>query len=108
MRRVLTAMAPAIIGVSAAQMSILISTQLAALLGDGRIAWISYADRLMEFPSAMLGVAVGTVLLPTLARHGGEGDETSYSALLDWGLQLVAAARRCPRRSRCGCSRCRS
>ena len=88
-RRVLTAMAPAILGVSAAQVSILINTQLAAWLGDGRIAWISYADRLMEFPSALLGVAVGTVLLPTLARHGGEGDETRYSALLDWGLRLA-------------------
>ena len=88
-RRVLAAMAPAILGVSAAQISILINTQLAAMLGEGRIAWISYADRLMEFPTALLGVAVGTVLLPTLARHGGEGDETRYSALLDWGLRLV-------------------
>ena len=87
-RRVLSAMAPAILGVSAAQVSILINTQLAAMLGDGRIAWISYADRLMEFPSALLGVAVGTVLLPTLARHGGEGDEVRYSELLDWGLRL--------------------
>ena len=88
-RRVLVAMAPAILGVSAAQVSILINTQLAALLGDGRISWITYADRLMEFPTALLGVAVGTVLLPTLARHGGEGDETQYSALLDWGLRLT-------------------
>ncbi len=88
-RRVLRNMAPAIVGVSAAQISILVNTQLAALLGDGRIAWISYADRLMEFPSALLGVAVGTVLLPTLARHGGEGDGAQYSSLLDWGLRLV-------------------
>jgi putative peptidoglycan lipid II flippase len=87
-RRVLANMAPAILGVSAAQVSILINTQLAAWLGDGRIAWISYADRLMEFPSAMLGVAVGTVLLPTLARHGGDGDRKHYSELLDWGLRL--------------------
>ena len=88
-RRVLRNMAPAIVGVSAAQISILVNTQLAALLGDGRIAWISYADRLMEFPSALLGVAVATVLLPTLARHGGEGNEAQYSSLLDWGLKLV-------------------
>ncbi|CAG1010087.1 putative peptidoglycan lipid II flippase [Burkholderiales bacterium] len=89
LRRVLAAMAPAVLGVSAAQVSILINTQLAALLGDGRIAWISYADRLMEFPTALLGVALGTVLLPTLARYGGEGDEARYSALLDWGLRLA-------------------
>ena len=58
--RVLRAMGPAILGVSAAQISLLINTQLAAGLGDGRISWITYADRLMEFPSALLGVAIGT------------------------------------------------
>ncbi|MCC7115960.1 MAG: murein biosynthesis integral membrane protein MurJ [Burkholderiales bacterium] len=88
-RRVLVAMGPALLGVSAAQISILINTQLAAWLGDGRIAWIAYADRLMEFPTALLGVALGTVLLPTLARHAGDGDEARYSALLDWGLRLA-------------------
>ena len=88
-RRVLVAMGPALLGVSAAQISILINTQLAAWLGDGRIAWIAYADRLMEFPTALLGVALGTVLLPTLARHGGEGDGARFSSLLDWGLRLA-------------------
>src|SRR6266567_1192668 len=68
-RRVLSAMGPAVLGVSAAQISALINTQLAAYLGDGRISWITYADRLMEFPSALLGVALGTVLLPSLSKH---------------------------------------
>jgi putative peptidoglycan lipid II flippase len=71
-RRVLIAMGPAVIGVSAAQISALINTQLAASLGDGRISWITYADRLMEFPSALLGVALGTVLLPSLAKLHAE------------------------------------
>jgi putative peptidoglycan lipid II flippase len=88
-RRVLLLMGPAIIGVSAAQISALINTQLAALLGDGRISWITYADRLMEFPSALLGVALGTVLLPTLAKHHSDADHAGYSALLDWGLRLA-------------------
>jgi len=88
-KRVLAAMAPAILGVSAAQVSILVNTQFAAWLGDGRIAWISYADRLMEFPTALLGVALGTVLLPTLARHAGPGGEERYSGLVDWGLRLA-------------------
>ena len=73
-RRVLLAMGPAVVGVSAAQISALINTQLAASLGDGRISWITYADRLMEFPSALLGVALGTVLLPSLAKHHSDGD----------------------------------
>jgi putative peptidoglycan lipid II flippase len=88
-RRVLRAMGPAVIGVSAAQISALINTQLAAWLGDGRISWITYADRLMEFPSALLGVALGTVLLPSLARHHSDSNPDEYSALLDWGLRLA-------------------
>ncbi|MDR0250098.1 MAG: murein biosynthesis integral membrane protein MurJ [Burkholderiales bacterium] len=87
--RVLKMMLPAILGVSAAQISILISTQLAAWLGDGRISWITYADRLMEFPSALLGVALGTVLLPSLARCHSDADLRRYSELLDWGLRIA-------------------
>ncbi len=88
-RRVLLAMGPAVIGVSAAQISALINTQLAAMLGDGRISWITYADRLMEFPTALLGVALGTVLLPSLAKHHADANAAEYSSLLDWGLRLA-------------------
>jgi len=88
-RRVLRAMGPAVIGVSAAQISVLISTQLAALLGDGRISWITYADRLMEFPTALLGVALGTIILPSLAQHHSDANHAEYSDLLDWGLRLA-------------------
>ncbi len=88
-RRVLRMMGPAVVGVSAAQISALINTQLAAWLGDGRISWITYADRLMEFPSALLGVALGTVLLPSLARHHSDANPQAYSELLDWGLRLA-------------------
>jgi putative peptidoglycan lipid II flippase len=88
-RRVLRNMGPALIGVSAAQISALINTQLASLLGDGRISWITYADRLMEFPSALLGAALGTVLLPSLAKYHSESNQEQYSTLLDWGLRLA-------------------
>ncbi len=88
-RRVLAAMGPAVLGVSAAQISALINTQLAAALGDGRISWITYADRLMEFPSALLGVALGTVLLPSLAKSHADQNPALYTSLLDWGLRLA-------------------
>jgi putative peptidoglycan lipid II flippase len=88
-RRVLSAMGPALLGVSAAQISVLINTQLAAHLGDGRISWITYADRLMEFPSALLGVALGTILLPSLAKHHHDENQVQYRELLDWGLRLT-------------------
>jgi len=59
------------------------------LLGNGAISWITYADRLMEFPSALLGVALGTVLLPSLAQHHSESNHEQYSQLLDWGVRLA-------------------
>ena len=88
-RRVVSAMGPALLGVSAAQISVLINTQLAAQLGDGRISWITYADRLMEFPSALLGVALATILLPSLSKHHHDENEGQYRELLDWGLRLT-------------------
>jgi putative peptidoglycan lipid II flippase len=86
-RRILSLMAPAALGVSVAQVSLLINTQIASNLGDGPVSWLYYADRLMEFPSALLGVALGTVLLPTLVKHHSGEDPIAYSRLLDWGLR---------------------
>ncbi len=91
-RRVLQLMAPAVLAVSAAQLSLLINTHIASRLAPGSVSWISYGDRLMEFPTALLGVALGTVLLPSLARARSGGDERRYSALLDWGLRLCVVA----------------
>jgi putative peptidoglycan lipid II flippase len=68
--RILKQMAPALLGVSVAQLSLLVNT-------------------LMEFPTALLGVAMGVVLLPQLSAAQAKGDTEQYSALLDWGLRLV-------------------
>lgn len=87
--RVLKLMAPAILGVSVAQISLIINTNIASHLGDGAVSWIYYADRLLEFPSALLGVAIGTVLLPSLVRHHAADDGEAYSRGLDWGLRLT-------------------
>ena len=89
--RILKLMAPAALGVSVAQVSLLINTQIASWLGDGAVSWLYFADRLMEFPSALLGVALGTVLLPTLVRHHASEDVGAYSRLLDWGLRVALA-----------------
>jgi putative peptidoglycan lipid II flippase len=88
-RRVLKKMGPAVFAVSAAQISLIINTSIASHLTPGSISALSYADRLMEFPTAMLGVALGTVLLPSLSKANAEGDKVEYSALLDWGLRLT-------------------
>ena len=87
--RVLQQMAPAILGVSVAQISLLINTQIASQVGVGAVSWLFYADRLMEFPTALLGVAMGVVLLPQLSAAQVSGDAARYSDLLDWGLRLT-------------------
>ncbi len=89
MRGVLRTMAPALLGVGVAQISLLINTQIASWLPAGSVSWLSYADRLMEFPTAMLGVALGVVLMPQLASARATNDSERYSAMLDWGLRLV-------------------
>jgi len=87
--RVLRQMAPALLGVSVAQISLLINTQIASHVGVGAVSWLTYADRLMEFPTALLGVALGVVLLPQLSAAQAREEAGVYSGLLDWGLRLV-------------------
>ena len=77
------------------------------VLGDGRISWITYADRLMEFPSALLGVALGTVLLPSLAKHARRREPGRVHGRCSTGACGSRSCSRCRRRSRCGSSRCR-
>nr|WP_240980283.1 murein biosynthesis integral membrane protein MurJ [Ramlibacter agri] len=91
-RKILRLMLPALLGVSVAQISLLINTQIASHLAAGSVSWLNSADRLMEFPTAMLGVALGVVLMPQLAAARASGDEDRYSAMLDWGLRLVVLA----------------
>ena len=88
-KNILKLMGPALLGVSVAHISMLINTQIASRLAPGSVSWITYADRLMEFPTAMLGVAMGVVLMPQLAGARASGDAAKYSAMLDWGLRLV-------------------
>jgi putative peptidoglycan lipid II flippase len=88
-RRVLTLMAPAVLGVSVAQVSLLINTIFASFLASGSVSWLYYADRLMEFPAGLLGAALGTILLPSLSRAHASDQPGEFSALLDWGLRLT-------------------
>lgn len=88
-RRILKLMAPALLGVGVAQVSLMINTQIASYLAPGSVTWLFYADRLMEFPTALLGVALGVVLTPQLAAARAAGDGDRYSAMLDWGLRIV-------------------
>lgn len=86
--RVVKQMGPAILGVSVSQISLIINTIFASFLVSGSVSWMYYADRLMEFPSGVLGVALGTILLPSLSRSFSSGNHDEYCRLMDWGLRL--------------------
>jgi putative peptidoglycan lipid II flippase len=88
-KRVLKLMGPAIFAVSVAQISLLINTNIASHMIAGSVSWLSYADRLMEFPTALLGVAVGTVLLPSLSKANAQGHTELASQLITWGIRLT-------------------
>lgn len=88
-KRVILKMVPATFAVSVAQLSLVINTNIASHLAPGSVSWLAYADRLMEFPTALLGVALGTILLPSLSKAHIDADDTEYSALLDWGLRVT-------------------
>lgn len=87
--QILSKMGPAILGVSVAQLSLMINSQIASHLGDGAVSTLYYADRLMELPIAMLGMAIGMVLTPQLSSAQARDDWQAYSGLLDWGLRMV-------------------
>ncbi len=88
-RRIIKQMVPAIFAVSVAQLSLIINTNIASWLTPGSISWLSYADRLMEFPTALLGVALGTVLLPSLTQANASNNDKQVAELLDWGMRLT-------------------
>ncbi|MGE6792617.1 murein biosynthesis integral membrane protein MurJ [Pseudomonas guineae] len=86
--RVVKQMGPAIFGVSVSQISLIINTVFASFLVAGSVSWMYYADRLMELPAGVLGVALGTILLPVLSKTHAGASREDYSKLLDWGLRL--------------------
>ncbi len=88
-KRIMTLMLPAIFGVSITQINLLLDTLIASFLVAGSVSWLYYSDRLVEFPLGVFGVALGTVILPSLSRNHATEDTQAFSRSLDWGLRLV-------------------
>lgn len=88
-RKVFKLMLPAIFGVSVAQINVLINTLLASFLVTGSVSWLYYSDRVMEFPLGVFGIALATVILPSLSKLHARDDQHSFSELLDWALRWV-------------------
>ena len=87
--RVLRLMTPALFGSSIVQINLMLDMLIASFLAAGSISWLYYSDRLMEFPLGIVGVALGTVILPSLAEQHARKSPEAFSATLDWALRWV-------------------
>lgn len=88
-RKIRRLMLPAIFGSSVVQINLVIDNILASLLGEGAPSWLYFSDRLMEFPLGVFGIALATVILPSLSRSFAGSQANAFSATLDWGMRLV-------------------
>ena len=87
--KVRTLMIPALFGVSVGQLNLLFDTLIASFLGTGPISWLYYSDRLLEFPLGLFGIAIATVILPTLSRNYSSDDTQAFAKNMDWGVRMV-------------------
>lgn len=88
-KRILRLMIPAIFGSSVAQINLLLDTVIASFLITGSVTWLYYSDRLLEFPLGVLGIAIATVILPTLSQQHARQSGEQFNQTLNWALRLV-------------------
>lgn len=86
-RKVMRLMVPTLFGSSVAQINLLFDTLVASYLLAGSQSWLSQADRFLELPLGVFGIALATVILPALSRHHVRTDRDGFSRALDWGLR---------------------
>ena len=84
--KILKLMLPALVGSSAAQINLLINTNLASFLIAGSVSWLYFSDRFVEFPLAIFGIAIATVILPKLSAETKQREQ--FSETINWGLKL--------------------
>lgn len=92
-RKILKLMVPALFGVSVSQINLLLDTVLASFLPSGSVSWLYYSDRLVELPLGVFGIAIATVLLPSLSSmhfSSDQKDQAQFSQALDWSLRCIA------------------
>ncbi|MBE0439136.1 MAG: murein biosynthesis integral membrane protein MurJ [Gammaproteobacteria bacterium] len=88
-QKILKLMIPAMFGVSVAQINLLLDTLLASFLVTGSISWLYYSDRLVEFPLGIVGIALSTVILPSLSHKHASASKQAFSHTIDWALRWV-------------------
>ena len=87
-RQVGSLLLPAVFSASVGQINALVNTMIASTLATGSIAWLYYADRLLELPVGLIAVALGTVMLPHLSRLVALGDSAGFLRTVNWGFGL--------------------
>ncbi len=89
--RILKLIIPTILATSVMQINLLINLQIASFLPNKSISWLSYADRLMSLPWALIAVAVSTVILPSLSslKDSNDSNKGSVNDILIWAIELV-------------------
>lgn len=88
-KKIIKLMIPAMFGVSVAQINLLLDTLLASFLVTGSISWLYYSDRLVEFPLGVFGIALSTVILPSLSKKHASQSAEGFSDTIDWALRWV-------------------
>jgi len=88
-QRIMKLMLPALFGVSVAQINLLLDTVLASFLQTGSVSWLYYSDRLVELPLGVFGIAIATVILPSLSRKHAEQSVEQFAHMLDWAMRMV-------------------
>jgi putative peptidoglycan lipid II flippase len=88
-RRIARLMLPALLGSSVAQINVLFGTLLASFLASGSVTWLYYADRLVEFPLGVFGIALATVILPKLSQQHAAQSGDEFSRTLNWALRIT-------------------
>lgn len=87
--RILKLMLPALFGVSVTQINLLLNTIWASFMQDGSVSWLYSAERMTELPLGLIGVAIGTVILPSLSVSKAEQDQAKFRRMLDWAARVI-------------------
>ncbi len=88
-QRIIRLMIPALFGSSVMQINLLLDTLIASFLVTGSVTWLFYADRMVEFPLGVFGIALATVILPSLTRSHTRDEPEAFARTLDWALRWV-------------------
>jgi putative peptidoglycan lipid II flippase len=88
LRRIARLLLPAVFGLAAVQVSVFVNTLLASFLPAGSISYLYYADRVMEFPLGVFGIALASASLPAMARLGAAGDARGVADTLNFALRM--------------------